>query len=368
MSDSGFKPKVCIIVNHENTILLFRKELIEALARENYDVTVLLPFFCEKTKVEALGAKVISYDLSQHGTSIKQEIQSIRSIRKLLASIRPDIVLTYTIKPNLYGGAICRFRKIPYIATITGMGSGFERSSLVSDVLAQLIRFSLKRAKKVIFQNEPTRQFFTPKYIREEQSILVNGSGVDLNANPFEEYPDNSIPELLFAGRIMEEKGIRELVQSVLEINKEEQKLHLTFLGPVEKDCEELVASVTGNQSFSFEGMKTQSEVHEYTKTCDAVIIPSYHEGMCNSLLEAASSGRPVITTDIPGCRETFDENQSGIGCKPRNKDSLKEAIQRFINLDKEQRKQMGKNARRKMEREFDRTKIIQQYIDLIKS
>ena len=123
MSKNGFKQKVCIIVNHENTILLFRKEIITALLDHDYDVYVMLPAFCDKTGIESLGVSVRLYQLQQHGTNIMDEIRSIRSLSAILSDIRPDIVLTYTIKPNLYGGAICRLKRIPYIATITGMGN-----------------------------------------------------------------------------------------------------------------------------------------------------------------------------------------------------------------------------------------------------
>ena len=367
MSKSGYKQKVCIIVNHENTILLFRKEIITALLEHDYSVYVLLPAFCDKTGVESLGASVRSYELKQFGTNIMDEIKSIRAISTILADIRPDIVFTYTIKPNLYGGAICRFRHIPYIATITGMGRGYEQNGAVSKILSLLLKFSLKKAKKVVFQNKTTQEYFTPRYVKQEASTLVNGSGVDLYTNQYEPYPDNERIELLFVGRATEDKGIRELFEAVQAINRDSIPVRLTVVGPVEQDCEVLAKSLSDNPCFAFKGMKSQSEVHDFIKNCDAVVVPSYHEGMCNALLEAAATGRPVITTRIPGCMETFDEGSSGIGCEPRDTASLKDAIVAFTKLSRGTREQMGFSGRKKMEQEFDRRKIIQTYIDQIK-
>ena len=366
MSKSGSKRRICIIVNHENTILLFRKNLVRALVERHHDVYILIPSFCDISALKELGASIVVYELKQHGTNIIEETRSIKSISKQLESINPDIVLTFTIKPNLYGGFLCRAKKIPYIATITGMGRGFEQSDLIKIVLASALSFSLKKAKRVVFQNRSIEAFFSPKYVSKKQSILVNGSGVDLAANPLEEYPNNQYPQLLFVGRITTDKGIRELLQAITEINSEKERVKLTLVGPVERDCEEVVSSVSHNDYFEFVGMKDHDAVHEYTKTCDVVVVPSYHEGMCNSLLEAAATGRPVITTNIPGCQETFEEMKSGVGCAPRDAAALKEAILKFIQLDYKQRQQMGLYGRKKMEKEFDRSVIVQQYVDLI--
>jgi len=368
MSKNGFKTKAGIIVNHENTIILFRKELITKLLDDNCDVYVFLPDFCDKRVISDLGAKVVPYSLSQHGTNVFEEIKAIRSLSHAISRIDPDIIYSYTIKPNLYGGLLCKFKKIPYVATITGMGRGFEQNSFVNSILAFALGFCLNKAKKVVFQNKTTMDYFCPKYIKPEQSMLVNGSGVDLVANPFEEYPDNDKTELLFVGRITADKGIRELLRSVFEINKNGKNVDLTLVGPVEADCQELVSKASKMPYFKFEGAKEQSEIHDYIKKCDAVVIPSYHEGMCNALLEAAAAGRPVITTRIPGCMETFEEMKNGIGCEARNTTSLYKAISKFYSLNKEKKATMGKYSRSKMEKEFDRNKIIQKYIDLVET
>lgn len=363
MLSNGSGKRVCIVVNHENTILLFREELITALKEREHEVFVLLPSSCKKERINQLGVQTVGYDLKQHGTDLLEELRSLSSISKKLKMIDPDIVLTYTVKPNLYAGAICRFKKIPYIATITGLGRGFEKSTLISTVMLLSSRFSLRKAKRVFFQNKRTEQRFVPQYVKPSQSILVNGSGVNLEKNTFEEYPDNEVTQLLFVGRVTRDKGVKELFDAVCSINKDNVSVNLSLVGPVEADSEEYVKQVKNKAYISFLGMKNQQEVHEYIKMSDAVIVPSYHEGMCNALLEAAAAGRPVITTTIPGCIETFEEGITGFGCEPRNAEALKASVEKFLSLDREERKSMGRRAREKMEREFNRTEIIQEYV-----
>lgn len=368
MLRNGYSKRVCIVVNHENTILLFREELITALKEKEHEVFVLLPSFCKGERIKQLGAQTVGYDLRQHGTNLIEEIRSLQSILQKLKMIDPDIVLTYTVKPNLYAGAICRFKRIPYIATITGLGRGFEKSSLISTVMLLSLRFSLRKAKRVFFQNERTEQCFVPQYVKPSQSILVNGSGVSLEKNIFEEYPNNEVTQLLFVGRVTRDKGVKELFDAVCSINKDNVKVKLLLVGPVEEDGEEYVKQVQGKEYISFLGMKNQQMVHEHIKQSDAVIVPSYHEGMCNALLEAAAAGRPVITTKIPGCIETFEEEITGFGCEPRNSDSLKACIEKFLSLDREERQSMGRHARAKMEREFDRAGIIRKYVKQVET
>ena len=243
MLKSGCK-KICIVTNHENTILLFRKELVLRLLKEGYKVCVLLPDFCDSQGIKELGVRVRPYALKQHGTNPLEEASSVLSLEKILKKLKPDIVLTYTIKPNLYAGIVCRKLKIPYISTITGMGRGFEKNSLINSALGKALSAGLKGAKYVFFQNPDAYDFFVPKYVKEEQAVVVGGSGVDLSSYTLEEYPDNDIPQLLFLGRVTGDKGVNELIDAVQDINRKDAQLTLTFVGPVESDCEEKVNSV----------------------------------------------------------------------------------------------------------------------------
>ena len=367
MSKNGYK-KVCIVTNHENTILLFRKELVLKLVKEGYRVCILLPDFCDNQEIKKLGVKVQPYVLKQHGMNPLDEVRSLLHLKKILKRLHPDIVLTYTIKPNLYAGIACRILKIPYIATITGMGRGFEHNSVINSILGKALSIGLKGAKSVIFQNQEARDFFIPKYMKKEQGIVVGGSGVDLSSYNYEEYPKNNTPQLLFLGRITRDKGINELIEAVQDINADGTHVTLTFVGPVEPDCEEKVNLIKQLDYFHFAGMQDHDKVHDYIKETDAVVVPSYHEGMCNALLEAASTGRPVITTRISGCKEAFDEGLSGLGCEPRSKKSLERTLRHFLAMTRDDHRKMGKAGRTKMEQEFDRKVIIEKYIEAIEN
>lgn len=357
------RKRVAIAANHENTVLLFRQELVKKLIEKDCEVFVLLPSHCPKDEIEKLGAMVIPYQLQQHGMNPALEIKSIIDLRKKLSRIQPDVVLTYTLKPNLYAGMICRAASVPYIATITGLGRGFEHGSFYSKALSLCMKICLGKANRVIFQNQSTKDRLTPQYISEEKGLLVNGSGVNLEYIRYEKYPEHNKTLFLFVGRVTLDKGIGELMQAATIITDTRDDVEFLFIGPIEDDCKEMATS-NRNEKIRFAGSVDQKTVYRFMNDCDAVVVPSYHEGMCNALLEAAACGRPVIATRIPGCQEIFDEGVTGFGCNPKDADSLREALLQFLLLDRESRRRMGSMGRDKMEREFSRDCIVNSYIE----
>ena len=355
--------KVVILSNHHAYTYNFRKEIIQRLIDEQYKVYVVLPYGEKVELLKEMGCEFIELPLDRRGINPITDLSLILSYNKIIKNINPNVVLSYTVKPNIYGGLVCRRRNVPYIANVTGLGSALESNSLIQKFLVTLYRLAFKKVNCIFFQNVKNQQFFTDKQIIKGHYRIIPGSGVNLNRHLFEEYPDdNGFIKFLFIGRIMKDKGIEELIEAAITIKKNIKNVQFDAIGFFEDDYKERALELKKSGIINFLGVK--DNVHEYIKKSNAVVLPSYHEGMANVLLEAASSGRPVIASNIAGCKEAFDEGVSGMGFKVRDSSDLTEVLFKFINLPYEQKRSMGVSGRKKMEKEFDRNIVVNAYMD----
>lgn len=350
--------KVLILANSSGGLYDFRNELVLELLKE-YQVVVSLPDEVRTKELAQEGCKVVHTPINRRGVNPLEDMKLIKSYRKLLKQERPDLVLTYTIKPNIYGGFCCGCMKIPYISTVTGLGSTFQKQGILLKVIVMMYRMGLKKAACVFFQNEENQRIFEQYHIKGRDSRLVRGSGVNLDRHTFEPYPQGEETRFLFVGRMMREKGIEELLKAAEKLHG--PKVSFELLGYCDEDYEDRLKAAEKEGIIRHLGF--DPNVHEYMKNASALILPTYHEGMSNVLMEASATGRPVIASAISGCREIFEEGITGFGCKPKDADSLTEAIRKFLNLSIEERTRMGLMARKKMEREFDRRSVIDVYI-----
>lgn len=358
------KGTIVLIGNHHIVIYNFRKELIQRLMEEGYRVVVMLPCVEEAEKIRALGCELIDIPVDRRGMNPVRDVRLFLNYKRQLKKLNPLLALTYTIKPNIYGGYACRCRRIPYIATVTGIGSSFQKKGLLLRIIASMYRIGLKQAACVFFQNESNRQLFEKYRICAKKERLVRGSGVNLENYAFAAYPPDREVHLLYVGRIMREKGIEELLQAAEELHGE--GIVFELLGYCDENYQDKL------DEYEKKGLIKQlgfhPDVREYMKAASAVVLPSYHEGMSNVLLEASAVGRPVIATNISGCREIFDEGVTGFGCEPGSSESLIRALQKFLALSQKERAEMGRRAREKMEREFDRRLVTDVYINEIEN
>ena len=352
--------KIAILANSDIGLYKFRKELVEQLCIDN-EVYIILPKGEFIDRLKGIGCKYIQFDFNRRGMNPVADLKQLKNYLQILKNINPGLVLTYTIKPNVYGGIACKKLRIPCIANITGLGTSIENGGFVAKVSTTLYKIGLKEAECVFFQNIDNKNFFEKKKIVEGRTRLIPGSGVNLETHTLEPYPeDKDGIRFLFVGRIMKDKGIEELLSAISDIHKANGNVVVDIVGFCDEDFSEQLKKAEAEGSIVFYGL--QSDVHPFYKKCHCAVLPSYHEGMANVMLEAASTGRPVITTKVPGCQETFDEGVTGFGCEVKDTDSLKSAMLRFLNLSQEKRKEMGLAARRKMEREFDRNLVIESY------
>ena len=358
------KKRILILANTATGLYDFRNELLLRLLKD-YEVHVSLPDEEEVPEIAQEGCMVHHTQLERRGMNPVKDAGLMLRYLRLLRKVKPDIVLTYTIKPNIYGSLCCRILRIPYLVNITGLGSAFEHEGMLRKLVVFLYRTALKKASCVFFQNAKNRDVFTGFGIKGKKDRLVCGSGVNLDRHVFEEYPEEQEPvRLLFVGRIMKEKGIDELLYAAEKIRQEFPDVIFELVGSYEDDYKELIEEKQKAGIVQFTGY--QKIIHPYYKRAAAAVMPSYHEGMSNVILEAAATGRPVLASAIPGCKEGFDDGITGIGFIPRDKEAFYEAVRRFLTLSREERKEMGKNARKKMEKEFDRGFVVESYIEEI--
>lgn len=356
------KNKILILANCASGLYDFRNELLLSLLKE-YEVHVSLPDEEEVPEIAQEGCIVYHTPVDRRGINPLRDLKLFMSYLKLMKKIRPSVVLTYTIKPNTYGSLCCRMLGIPYIVNITGLGSVFENGGMLQKIVVFLYRISLRKASCVFFQNSRNREIFEQFGIYGKKTRLVPGSGVNLERHSREEYPSEEKSIIfLYVGRIMKEKGIDELLYAAEVIRKEYPKTVFEIVGNYEDDYKALIRQKEKEGIVKLTGY--QKIIHPYYQAASAVLVPSYHEGMSNVILEAGATGRPVLASDIPGCREGFEDGCTGIAFQSRSKEALANALRSFLNLSYETRKNMGENARKKMERDFDREFVVQAYTE----
>lgn len=359
------KKRVLILANNASGLYDFRNELLLRLLKE-YEVHVSLPDAWEVPEIAEEGCVVHNTFLERRGMNPIKDGKLLIQYFKLMRKVKPDVVLTYTIKPNIYGSLCSRLLRIPYLVNITGLGSAFENEGMLRKLVVFLYKTALKKANCVFFQNAKNCKIFAEFGIRVKKERLVPGSGVNLDRHVFEEYPkETESVKLLFVGRIMKEKGVDELLYAAEKIKQEFPEVIFQLVGSYEDDYKALIEEKEQVEIVQFIGY--QKIIHPYYKEAAAAVMPSYHEGMSNVVLEAAATGRPVLASDIPGCREGFEDGVTGIGFVPRDGEAFYKAVKRFLQLSYEERKEMGKNARKKIEREFDRKVVVESYIEEIK-
>lgn len=371
----GKKKKILIITNHSYMLYQFRRELIEKLM-ETYEVILSMPFVGHEDDFAAMGCKCVETDVDRRGINPITDFKLLQFYNKIITEEKPDKVITYSIKPNIYAGLICGHKKIPYYANVQGLGTAFQKKAL-SLLVGLMYKTAFRKVKAVFFENEGNAQeFINRKLIAEDKIIVLNGAGVNLEHYTYTPFAsrqqsdecceaENRKMHFLYLGRIMKEKGIDELFTAMCRLHNEYgDKVVLDIVGFFEDDYKSAVEKMVGDGAAVFHGF--QEETRPYYVMADCIVLPSYHEGMSNVLLEASAMGRPVITSDIPGCREAVEDGKSGYLCEMKNADMLFEKMKMMADKSLEEIEEMGRCARERMEKLFDKNRIVEQTVEII--
>lgn len=356
--------KVLIFSNHPAYTYNLRKEIIEGLLEKSYKVTLVVPYGEQVEYFRNLGTKVIDIKISERTTNPFKDLALLANNISILKQEKPDLVLTYATKQNIWGGMACRITKTPYIPMITGLGTAMENPGPLQYIARFLYREGIRRAQTLFVQNEAILDKIKRFNMVHSPTRMTPGSGVSLIRHKLAEYPkEDQALEFLFIGRIMKDKGIYELLEAAEAIKNENPKFTFKVIGHGNLE-EDLQAVKQADRNGTIEFIGVQQDVRPFIHQAHAVILPSYHEGTANVLLESASAGRPVLASLVPGCQETFDNGITGIGFKVKDTESLVKAIKKFSSLTYSQKKEMGIQGRLKMEKEYDREIIVDMYVD----
>ena len=354
--------KILILTNNFRGLYSFRKEVVKAIIDAGHEVIISAPFDEKKAYFEEIGCKLIDTQFNRKGTNPVKDLGLMLCYRRLLKKEKTDVVLSYTIKPNLYGGMACQQCGIPQIVNITGLGAAVENPGWLQKLTILLYKVGLRKAMTVFFQNKANMEFCEKHGMVKGNKILIPGSGVNLQHHTLQAYPEEGIIKFIFISRLLKEKGIEEYFGAAKRIKEHYPNTEFHVVGPCEDAYEEKLRLLENSGIVIYHGL--QSDVRPFIGEAHCTIHPSYYpEGMSNVLLESCAAGRPVITTKRPGCGEIVDDGRTGYLVNAKDVDNLVSTIERFICLPYNLKKTMGLNARTKVEREFDRQIVVDAYL-----
>lgn len=378
--------KFLIICSHLPSILNFRGKLIEEIHKRGKEIHIFSPnldeFNNEVKTIRKLGYHIHNIPMQRTGTNPAADIKTFLTMYKLIKKIQPEYILSYTIKPVIYGTLAAWLAQAPYrYALITGLGYAFqnvEKSSkrnLFQKIVHSLYHQALSRTHKVIFQNSDDANLFKEMNLVDPMKVnIVNGSGVDLNhyiydLSVLETYNSDKPIKFLMLGRIIGDKGIREYIGAAKEIKQKYGQKVVFQLGggldsnPTAIQKEELDEWIN---SEAIEYLGELKDVRPAITNSQVFILPSYREGTSRSILEAMSIGRPIVTTNVPGCKQLVIENINGYLSEPKSIGSLVEAIEKILQLSPIELSKMGCNSRKIVEEKYDVSKVNKHMLDIM--
>ena len=352
---------IVIVSNITRGLYSFRRELIEILAKEHH-ITIIAMDTGHSLDFKEMGCDLIDIHMDRHGTNPLVEYKLIVKYKALLRQIKPDVVLTYTIKPNIYAGMACASLGIRYIANITGLGTAIENSGKKQKMMLMLYKYGLRKAQKVFFQNQANMDYMIKEKVVVNKCELIPGSGVNLEQYTILDYPQEDTIDFTFIGRITKQKGIDQFIEAAKYIRLRYPDTRFHICGRCDSEYETQIQELNKAGTIIYHGL-IDDVVGMHRISCCTVHPSYYPEGMSNVLLESCACARPVITTDRPGCREIVDDGVNGYIVKQKDTDDLIYKIEKFLSLSWEQRKAMGLAGRMKVEKEYDRRIVIDRYL-----
>lgn len=356
--------KILILANHFITLYAFRKELVNALLEEGNEVYLSLPESPENAYFQDKGCKIINTPLDRRGTNPISDFKLLIQYVKIIKEVKPDIVLTYTIKPNTYGGIAAGLLKAKTIHTVTGLGSVYIQNMWQRKVAVFMNKIAFNSASKVFFLNEHNKAFYRDLgIIKSNQSTeIVPGSGVNLNKFTYKELSNSKEITFTFVGRILKDKGIEEYLAAAKNLKTLYPNLRFQVVGFVDEDKYiDLLKQYQDEGIIDYLGKR--NDIPSIMEKSSCIVLPSYGEGRGTVLQEGAAIGRPLITCDTYGCRDNVEEGINGYLCKVADAKSLETAMDMFLKLPLEEKIDMGRKSRKKAEQEFDRKLVIGTYI-----
>ena len=360
--------KIIIISNTIGVVYKFKFELLKVLLNKGYELFLFAQNEEEDSyleEIKKIGVNYIEVKLSRRGINPIEDLRVFFDYYKEIKKIKPEFIYTFTIKPNLYAGLVARILKIKYASTVTGLGTSFQKKTIILKILKKVYKESLKNAEGVFFENINNLNFFVEsKILSKEKAILLSGSGVNLKKfYPLKKIRKDNNIVFLFIGRIMKEKGIEEFLEAAEHIIEKNKKIEFWVIGSYEeKKYTKLIKSLEKQKVIKYLGNK--NDVREIIKEVDFLIQPSYHEGLSNVILEASAMGKLVLASNIPGCREAIYDKKYLFPSKDSTE--LINCIERVLNQSVYINQKDAFNQRKYVEKNFSRELVIEKNVEIL--
>ncbi|WP_099190593.1 glycosyltransferase family 4 protein [Tepidibacter mesophilus] len=355
--------KILILSNHFITLYNFRKELIKKLVEDGNDIFISMPEAGENNFFKNMGCKIIETPVDRRGVNPIRDFGLILNYIKIMKKLKPDIIFSYTIKPNIYGCIASNLTKNKQVSNITGTGATFLNKNFVSMIAKMLYKISLKRSYKVFFQNSGDKEFFVNNKMVKNNFSMLPGSGVNLEQYEVCDFPSDDEINFIFIGRVMELKGIDQYLECAKIIKERYSNINFYIAGFIEEDIyKEIIDDYHSRGIVNYIGF--QKDIKSWIQKCHCTILPSHGgEGVPNVLLESAAMGRICIASNINGSKDAIDDGVTGYLFETGNAQDLINKVDKFLKLNYEEKKQMGLVGRKKVERVFDRGIVIGTYL-----
>jgi glycosyltransferase involved in cell wall biosynthesis len=361
---------VVISYNTARYLYRFRIGIVLGLLDRQYKVIVIAPWDEYSQKLIDLGCEVYGIKMDNKGSSPIVDFMTLLAYRKLYGQLKPDLALHFTIKPNIYGTLAARSQAVPTISMITGLGTAFIQESWLTRVVEQLYKLSLTWPYKVFFQNSDDLGVFTQRgLVPTEKAEQLASSGINLELFTAAPPANNAYPVFLLIGRMLKDKGVIEFVEAARLLKKTYPEVRFQLLGQLDVENRTAISREQVNQWVTegiVEYLGITDNVMPYIAQADCIVLPSYREGLSRTLLEASAMARPIIATDVTGCREIVDDAVSGYLCKVKDPVDLANKLGQILVLSSDQRAEMGRKGRKKMQKEFDEKIIVERYLEVV--
>lgn len=366
------KKNILICSNYAWTIYNFRLQLINRLNQEGYNITILTQFDGYEEKFRKNVHRVSPLYISRKGINPFIDFLTLANFIKNFLSSKPDLVLLFSIKPVIYGSLATRILKIKTIPTITGLGTVFIKNSFITKIVKVLYRIALRNVQNVFFQNQEDRHIFLEsKLVSNNIALISPGSGVDTKAFPYKPLNEGQNFKFLLIARLIWDKGILEFVNAAKMLKIKFPNTSFQLLGPLKVQNRTSIPYETFHKWLEegyIEYLGETNDVQKYIEKSDCIVLPSYREGLSRTLLEAASMGRPLIASNVAGCREVVEDGINGYLCNPRDETDLYQKMEKMIKTPFYIRKIMGEEGRKKVVKSYNQEVVNNLYIDRIQN
>ncbi|SIO67868.1 glycosyltransferase family 4 protein [Paraburkholderia phenazinium] len=370
---SNVSLRITLVCNTAWAIYTYRQGLIRELVARGVEVTVLAPRDRTFDLLGAMGCRCIDLPVASKGTNPRDDLRTLWALFRRYRSIRPHIVFHYTIKPNIYGSIAAKLAGVDSVAVTTGLGYVFIQQSRAAQVAKKLYRFAFRFPREVWFLNRDDQAAFVDQklLVHPERARLLHGEGVDLEQFAFTPLPDKPHFDFVLIGRLLWDKGVGEYVEAARRLRARYPQARFRLLGPVGVDNPSAITRdevAAWEQECVIEYLGEAHDVRPFIAAADCVVLPSYREGVPRTLMEASAMGRPIVATDVPGCREVVADGVNGLLCEVRNAESLAGRLAQMLDMSGAARRAMGERGRQKVAAEFDERVVIEKYKDLVRN